>query len=108
MGNYYETFDPPFVLTREGPKLPDYQRVYAFETNAHAADERLTQDVWKRLSVLAQVVPLDEIDVVVERGFVTLKGEVADDKTKDAVGRFVDNTIGVRGVDNQLATIGRS
>ncbi len=100
MGNYYETFAPPFLLTRVGPALPDYQRAYAFDDDTQAADERLEADVWKRLSVLAKAVPLQDLKIDVARGFVTLSGSVSN---PEAVVRFVDHTVGVRGVTNSLA-----
>ncbi len=99
MGNYYETFNPPFVLTRVGPALPDYQRAYAFDEDTQAADERLEADIWKRLSVLATAVPLQDLKIDVARGFVTLSGSLSN---PEAVARFVDRTVGVRGVINRL------
>lgn len=98
MGNYYETFEPPFVLTRVGPNLPDYQRAYAFDEDTSALDEKLEAAIWKRLSVLTPAVDLSPLDLTVERGVVTVQGHLADPaQDADAV-RFIDNTVGVRGV----------
>lgn len=98
MGNYYETFDPPFVLTRVGPTLPDNQRAYAFDEDTRAADEALEAAIWKRLAVLAGAVDLARIELSVERGFVTLRSRLEEAAATATVERFVDNTIGVRGV----------
>lgn len=97
MGNYYETFDPPFVLTRVGPALSDNQRVYAFDEDTQAADEALEAAIWKRLAVLAGAIDLAGVGLAVARGFVTLSSRL-DSEATATVERFVDNTIGVRGV----------
>jgi osmotically-inducible protein OsmY len=92
MGAYYETFAAPYALTRIGPPIP-----------APQSDEQLEAAVEQRLGTLAGVVDLSQIEIRVAHGVVSLQGTVPSAQIKTAVVSFADNTLGVRGVEDQLS-----
>jgi BON domain len=97
MGNYYETFDPPFFMERR----------YAYDAAAVNSDSydrddsEILSDFMKRL---AQLGPIDthEVTVSSESQTITLSGTVLNQDIKRFLGLVADNVLGVRSVKNQL------
>ena len=97
MGNYYETFYPPFFMeTRYA-----YDAIAVNPDGYDRDDFDIIRDVYARLKGLA---PLDSSHVMAESHdqIIHLTGSVASDAAVRFLGRVADNVLGVRSVDNRL------
>lgn len=97
MGNYYETFYPPFFMERRYAYNAIAVNPYGYDR----PDSAIVTDLLKRLKDLA---PLDTgaVQVMSHDQIVLLRGEVSGDDVARFLARVADNVLGVRGVKNQL------
>lgn len=97
MGNYYETFAPPYFLDMSW-------RFDGLQTNKQAYDRddaAILSDLQDRFEQLNGIdtscVQADSHDEVIE-----LAGEVPTEQIKLFLGRVAENILGVRSVENRL------
>jgi BON domain len=97
MGNYYETFDPPFFMERRY----EFNAVAVNSKGYDRDDAEIVSDLLKRL---AQLGPIDtnQVHVSSEAQVIVLTGTVVNQNIKRFLGLVADNVLGVRSVHNQL------
>ncbi len=97
MGQYYETFNPPFFMERRYW----YNAAAVNAKSYDRPDGEIISDLKKRLT---QLGPIDskEVTVTCQKQVLTLNGMVVNQDVKNFLGRIADNVLGVRSVQNQL------
>jgi hypothetical protein len=100
MGNYFETFYPPFFMERRYA----YNAIAVNPDGYDRADEAIIADLTKRLQDLA---PLDTSGVLTESNHevVTLSGVISCENAAQFLGRVADRILGVRAVRNNLKVL---
>lgn len=97
MGNYYETFSPHYF-----PEIrPDYN---PFKINSKSYDRDDADIIGDIEQHLQQIWGLDTSHIRIDssRQIVTLDGDVASEQAKKFLEGLVENTLGVREVNNRL------
>ena len=100
MGEYYESFDPPFFPNFDKAKSPLAKNAKGYDR----ADHDIQSDLEDRLVGL-HGIDTSEVRVLSEHNVVTLFGTVAFAKVSDFLGALAANTLGVRAVVNQLGVV---
>jgi osmotically-inducible protein OsmY len=98
MGEYYETFEPPFFM--------DSIRTYdTLKVNNQAYDRNDHDVVADIQDHFTQLMGIDTsyVDVSVSHGIVTLKGHVVSQRVKKFLESVAGNALGVRGVRSALS-----
>ncbi len=99
MGNYYETFEPPFYPRTDSARDPLVINARGYERNVaeiiHAISDRI-----------AGLYGIDTsgVKIASDDRVVTLTGVVASDRVAQFLGAIAANTLGVREVHNELRT----
>jgi hypothetical protein len=98
MGQYYETFYPPFFMDRRYA----YDAIAVNSKGYDRDDTDIMNDFKRRL---LELQPLDTslVQVSSEDEVITLKGEVNSEAVAQFLGRVAENILGVRSVSNRLA-----
>lgn len=97
MGRYYETFNPPFFLD-----LSFRPNLLKVNCHGYSRDSNsILRDIERGLRLL-QPRPIPDIQFDVNNQIVTLIGTVASLDDYRYIERLTDNTLGVRGVRNNL------
>jgi hypothetical protein len=97
MGQYYETFYPPFFMARR----------YAYDAiavNPKGYERDAAEIVTDLRRRFVEIEPIDTsmVDVSCEDEIVSLRGQVASDAVAQFLGRVAQNILGVRSVLNLL------
>lgn len=97
MGNFYETFDPPFYTLRKGPRWSElYPHAY------DRSDAEIIAQVRERFAAL-HGIDTEEVQVSSDQEHVVLQGVVASDRIRKFLGDVAEMVFGVRAVSNELS-----
>lgn len=97
MGNYYESFEPTFVLWREPADKSLAKNVKAYERD----DAEIIADI-EDLFVALHGINTSPIKIECDKNKVTLSGTCANSQIKNYLGRLAENVLGVRDVKNNI------
>lgn len=97
MGNYYETFNPPFFL--DFSYRPDL--IKANRDGYNRSSEDISKDIKRGLGLLAPLTA-PQLQIEVNEQNVTLSGTVPTTAMARYIERMTNNTLGVRTVESQI------
>jgi hypothetical protein len=97
MGQYFETFYPPFFMDRRYA----YDAISVNPKGYDRDDEDIVADLRRRFSDLA-AIDTSLVQVSSEDEIICLAGPVASERVAKFLGRVAENVLGVRAVSNKL------
>lgn len=98
MGDYYESFEPPFFLWYKSKDRLLERNNLAYER----PDAAIVQDILQHFSTLHHI-DTSEVTVTSDHNIVTLKGKSLDERVGRYLCAIADNTLGVRSVVSELS-----
>lgn len=99
MGNYYETFDPPYFPDL----LRKYQPIPVNNDSYSRPDSAIMDDMNSRMAQL-HGLNCAKVRITSENEILRLRGAVDSPEVRAFLGRVAENIAGVRAVINELAT----